>query len=449
MTPREKQIVVALTIVVAVTRLIAVAHSMWDWDEPLFCTALHDFNVADHHPHPPGFPLYIALGRAVLLFTGDDFRALQAIQVVSSMVLFPAMFALGRAMRFPFAVALSAALIFVFLPNVWFYGGTAFSDTFNIVLLLAALALLFDRQHYIGGTILFALSLLVRPQNILSAWPWLAASRGRRPHEIAASAAIVIGVVAAGYGAAAKATGFRTYVDAVRGHGHYIASVDGYGNPRRPPVLSLFPEFAIDPFGGGKASVALFAFAAIAVITPRRRDLETLATFVPFLVFAMFFLNTTGTGRLSIGYMPMHALLAADGMKRSADVLSARPLVRTWTSALLCAAIVLRFVWWIAPSLWLVHTTDSPPIAAMTWVRRHVPPRSTLFVHAGYRPFAEYALAGYDVHLTLGEGGVAHGWYVGSGTTSAPDAVTFVRPRDPLWAVFTERYFEAYVRRIP
>src|SRR5207253_270242 len=124
-----------------------------------------------HHPHPPGFPLYIAVGRVMRLFIHDDFHALRAIELISSMFLFPAMFALARAMKFPFAIAVSAGVLLTFFPNVWFYGGTAFSDIFNLVLLLAALALLFG-DRYLLGTIVFALSLLVRPQNVLCAYAW-------------------------------------------------------------------------------------------------------------------------------------------------------------------------------------------------------------------------------------------------------------------------------------
>src|SRR5437763_15969338 len=95
MTRREWQLVILLTIAVALTRLLAISHSMWDWDETLFCIALHQFDVAEHHPHPPGFPLYVGLGRLMRLLIHDDFRALRAIGILSALGLFPAMVALG------------------------------------------------------------------------------------------------------------------------------------------------------------------------------------------------------------------------------------------------------------------------------------------------------------------------------------------------------------------
>ena len=128
----RRWIVLGLTLAVAATRLLALSRSLWDWDEALFCSALRHYDVAVHHPHPPGFPLYIALARIVHLFIADEFRSLRTVQLISSFFIFPAFYAMARAMRFPFTLAVSAALLFSFLPNVWFYGGTAWSDTFTV-----------------------------------------------------------------------------------------------------------------------------------------------------------------------------------------------------------------------------------------------------------------------------------------------------------------------------
>jgi len=143
---RQRWIVFGLTVAVAATRIMALSRSLWDWDESLFCMALHHFDVGAHHPHPPGFPLYIALGKLMRLCIPDDFRALRTVQFLASMFLFPSFYAMARAMRFPFTLAVSAGLLFVFLPNVWFYGGTAWSDILSIALFLAAAAFLFGAR---------------------------------------------------------------------------------------------------------------------------------------------------------------------------------------------------------------------------------------------------------------------------------------------------------------
>src|SRR5256885_4788612 len=103
---------------------------------------MRSYDVAQHHPHPPGFPLFIALGRAVRLLGLDDFHALQAVSTVAAMLLFPAVLMLGRELRLRAETAMAAAALCAFFPNVWFFGGTAFSDVASLTLVVFAVALL-------------------------------------------------------------------------------------------------------------------------------------------------------------------------------------------------------------------------------------------------------------------------------------------------------------------
>jgi len=121
LTARQRLFVVALAIFVASTRLLAVSHSMWDWDEALFASGLRHYDVAQHHPHPPGFPLFFAFAKLARLVLRDDFHALRAISVLASFFIFPAIFALARSLRFRFRTCVVASLLFCFLPNVWYW----------------------------------------------------------------------------------------------------------------------------------------------------------------------------------------------------------------------------------------------------------------------------------------------------------------------------------------
>ena len=456
MTRTQRNVAIVLGVLIALTRLMALSHSMWDWDEGLFSTALHDYNVAAHHPHPPGFPLYIGVTRLFRLVIHDDFRALRSVVLIASLFLFPAMFALARAMKFPFAAACSAGALLAFLPNVWFYGGTAFSDVFNVVLLLCGLALLFGDRLYLG-TIVFSLSLLVRPQNVLCAYPWfVAAWRNRRWRDIVVAALIAVVIVGAGYGIAAYATG-SDYIGAVRGHQHYIAHVDGFKNPHREPSLHFFPLFVIDPVEAGWRMIAVFAFAVLAIVLPKRRDLEALATFGPMVIFVLFMLNPTGASRLSLAYMPLHALLAADGIARLAGgvaLVVRRPRAAVAVQIVVVAALAGRLASWSLAPLREVRRHDSPPVQAMKWVRQNIPVGSTLFVDGGYGPLADVYLKSYDTHFVDSEEELAklpplrNAWYVGDHASNGATAVNFRRSRKKLFALFTRRYFESSVRPV-
>src|SRR5258705_3393752 len=172
LAPRHTRILlITIGDAVALTRLLAVSHSLWEWDEALFCLGVRDFNVAAHHRHPPGFPLYILLGKLFRFFTSDEFHALRAINVFSAMLVFPATYMLARELKLEVMPSISAALLTSFAPNVWFYGGTAFSDVPTLTMLLFGAALLLrgrtSRGAYYAGCIVMAAACVMRPQNLL------------------------------------------------------------------------------------------------------------------------------------------------------------------------------------------------------------------------------------------------------------------------------------------
>src|SRR5262245_29539636 len=53
--------------VYAAAHLPFLAPSLEDIDSINFALGLRDFDVARHQPHPPGYPVYTALGRVSLL----------------------------------------------------------------------------------------------------------------------------------------------------------------------------------------------------------------------------------------------------------------------------------------------------------------------------------------------------------------------------------------------
>ncbi|HEV7574203.1 MAG TPA: hypothetical protein VGQ21_22115 [Thermoanaerobaculia bacterium] len=489
LTSRQRTCVIALGLFVALTRLYAISHSMWDWDEALFASALHHYDVSQHHPHPPGFPLFFALAKLARIFIHDDFRALRAISVASSLFLFPAIFALARSLRFRFRTCVTAAMLFCFLPNVWYWGGTAFTDELALVTSLAGAALLLrddrKRSTYILGCVLFAATMLVRAQNVLLLWPWIVASWRRwgsgRRRDVFAGTAIIVVLVLTGYGIAAELTGVQDFIFATKWHQHYVATVDGALNPGRKPMQLLLHDFLFDPFESRSASTAMFVFALLAFLRPRRAQLDIVLTFEPNFLLALFFLNPTGISRLSLGYIAANALLAADGMDVVATFVASRlragvgsresGVVATTSGsdtrhptpdtrkerlaialqALFAAIIVGRYVVWVRPALREVRHFDSPPVQAIRWIRQNVARGGKVYTAGGLEPFAAYFLPDYNV-IDVPDSfdpSVVHAEknavFVADRPNVLAQAVNFRRSHNRLWALFNRRYFEASV----
>jgi len=463
LTARQRLLIAILALVVAATRFLAISHSLWDWDEVLFASALHHYDVAQHHPHPPGFPLFFALAKLARFFVHDDFHALRAVSVFASLFIFPAMFALARSLRFSFRTCVVAALLSSFLPNVWYWGGTGFTDELALVTAIAGAAFLLRddrRSTYIIGCLFFAATMLVRAQNVLLAWPWIVASwrrwRGSQRRDVIVGTGLVLILVVIGYGMAAKLSGIDDYIDAVKVHQQYIVHADGLLNPVRPPMREIFYRFLVDPFDSRAASMAMAFFALIAFARPRRAQLDVVLTFIPNFFLTWIFLNPTGISRLSLAYIAMNALLAADGMDVAATFIAARrERIAFALQAVFSALLIGRYVVWAWPGLEQIRRYDSPPVQAMRWVRRNVPRGGKIYLAAILEPFPSYFL-GLDYTIVIAPDrfdpstapAERNAYFVTDVLSQSADAVNFRRPRARLWSLFNERYFEASIQPI-
>lgn len=467
LTRRERSIVIVVAAACAATRFIALARSPWEWDEALFILGMRDYDVTQHHPHPPGFPVYIALARLVRLVVDSDFRALQMINLVAAMLVFPAVFLLARELRLRFETCVIAGALFAFLPNVWYFGGTAFSDVPSIVLVLFAITFLLrgvrSRNAYWVGTLLLALAIGIRPQNILlGLFPGIYATMKRRPLDIAVALLIGVAVTGAAFGGAIYATGsVDDYIRVVREHGDYISRVDSWRNPGRPPMWRLSDRFFVKQYQSPPLSFLTTIFVIISIggaIRSRSRPLLFNAlTFAPFAVVAWMMLDRYSISRFSIGYQPMFAIFAADGIRRSAEWMKMR-----WRRAprehVIAAALILGFVAFTFPALIAVRSDVAPSILAARSVPQHVDPaRDRLFVGHSMTTFVDVELPGFPYTRVIDDSAMPltshpRSWLLAEIKGTAPDGLVFRRERGRLWNIARRQYFAvklAPIRELP
>jgi hypothetical protein len=106
------------------TRFAFRSHYLYDLDSVNFALALRRFDPAAHQPHPPGYFLYVCLGRLANLFLHDANSALVAISIVFSCGAAVMVYSLADCW-FGRRAAFFAGLIFLFSPLVWFHGTVA------------------------------------------------------------------------------------------------------------------------------------------------------------------------------------------------------------------------------------------------------------------------------------------------------------------------------------
>jgi uncharacterized membrane protein HdeD (DUF308 family) len=161
----------ALVLLIGASRIAAFPASIWEQDEAYLAAGVVRFDPTDNQPHPPWFPLWIALGKAAGPLAEKPATALQMLSSVFSVwSLFPIVALFGLWLRREVAVA--AALLYLFTPASWLLAGRAFTETPATMLLVVTAAYWMrpepSRRVSAKGSVAAATCLLVRPQFALA-----------------------------------------------------------------------------------------------------------------------------------------------------------------------------------------------------------------------------------------------------------------------------------------
>ena len=170
-----------LAIVTLVSRWPYRARMLYNWDAVQFALALHEFDIAKHQPHPPGYLLYVGLGRLLNAWVGDPTLAYVALAMLFSAGTTFVLYWLARRI-YDRATAVVAASLLAVSPLFWFYGsvgltyaGEAFAAT--VVAWSAYRTLTEGGRHLYWGAVALGLTGGMRQSVLLLLLPlWLGAA---------------------------------------------------------------------------------------------------------------------------------------------------------------------------------------------------------------------------------------------------------------------------------
>src|SRR5438045_328443 len=111
----------ALAVLTVLSRLPYRARLLYNWDAVQFALALREYDVVKHQPHPPGYILYVGLGRIVNAWLHDPTAAYVVLAVICSGLTTVVVYLLARDV-YDRATALAAASVLAVSPLFWFYG---------------------------------------------------------------------------------------------------------------------------------------------------------------------------------------------------------------------------------------------------------------------------------------------------------------------------------------
>ena len=426
------RLVAALALVFALAHVPFLASSLEDIDSVNFALGVRHFDVAQHQPHPPGYPIYMALGKAAKAVAGavsggsDASREARALAVLSllsglvSILCFYNVFASlnGTAHGRP-AVgarpgldvgALSATAIMASCPLFWYLASRPMSDLPGLALAAAAQACLLaawwrqtpapdgDRRlppadmaasgrMIVLGAFLAAFSIGLRSQTVWLTFPLLLAVLGDRIGRGAAGAMMgggimfVVGGLLWGIPLLIASGGLNAYLAALGTQaGEDFTGVEMLYLYPTPRVLAfaLLRTF-VSPWDSTPLAVVVLVLAAAGlaqvVMRNRRAIVPLFAMAGPYLAFHLVFQDTPFI-RYALPLIPAIAFLATRGIS----------LISTAAVPMGSAAVAVGSLVVAAPVLAAYAAEPSPAVravAAMNEQSRTVKP-GALAMHQTY-----------------------------------------------------------------
>ena len=366
------------------SRLLLLPSGPWEQDEALMACGVIDFDPARHMPLPPGFPLWVAIGKAVRLAgVTDPVRALQLASSVLSVVAIWALVGLWEDLAGR-RVALAGAALAAFIPGVWFHAGRAFSEMPSAAFALIAFALWRrgGREGFVPGVVAMTCAALIRPplapffalSVVLAAW-WVRRETRRFLAGAAAGAAVLAAVALP---AALAAGGWRLLVEVSAVH-----AGEHFGTLGTEPLA--FGELGFARGLPTTATAAAFALLAALGWLTWRRILGarwwagTLAGAV-LLVLVLLMDNRTFPR-----YFVLVWLLAA-----TPAVAGLALVVRSRTVAAgIGAAAAIGGGWWAWPAMQFAHRNELPVVSLLRTVAQEG--RGVLMFEDGFFSFRNLA----------------------------------------------------------
>jgi 4-amino-4-deoxy-L-arabinose transferase-like glycosyltransferase len=111
----------ALSVLTVLSRLPYRTRILYNWDAVQFALALKEYDVVKHQPHPPGYILYVALGRLLNAWLQDPTAAYVLLAIAFSGITTFVVYHLALAV-YDRPTALAAAALLAVSPLSWFYG---------------------------------------------------------------------------------------------------------------------------------------------------------------------------------------------------------------------------------------------------------------------------------------------------------------------------------------
>jgi transmembrane protein TMEM260 (protein O-mannosyltransferase) len=426
-----RQAAPVLALAVVLGHLPFLPSSLEDIDSVNFALGVRDFDVAQHRPHPPGYPVYIALAKAVVA-AGNvvdrtdsqsqiEARSLAVLSLIGAMVAVVCLYRIfacfspvgddrmGRPWRHLDPRALAATALSVACPLFWYMSVRPMSDVPGLAAALASLVCLSlawwrqqpstqgDRRLEPGaiaasgrmivlGSLLAAVAIGFRSQNAVLTLPFLLtamidrAGRGAAGALIGATVAFAVGCLLWAIPLIVASGGLNAYLAALGSQaGEDFAGVEMlYLNPSPRLAATALLRTLVYPWDslvlGGIVLVLAAVGTAALVIREKRTFMALTMMAFPYFAFHLLFQDMDFV-RYALPLIPAIAFLTVAGVE-----LLARRAALPVIGALSLWSVVIA-----APTLYAYSSEPSPVVRALAAMRMQASSDVTLASHQTFQ----------------------------------------------------------------
>lgn len=415
-------------------RLPFASRTLFAWDSANFALALNQYNVAFHQPHPPGYPLYVAIAKLLESVLLDANLSFVVISVAASALAVGVLYLFATHLYDTWVGFISALLMMVSV-GFWGYGEVAYPYTFLALfgVVVAWMCWAMWQGHrslaILSGLIL-GISGGIRQDTLLFLGPlWLISVWGTGILRFVLSSLVLgLAVVSWLWPAVQLTGGWDVYQEASAEQGYLVFPTSSvlYNGINGIRHNSLLLVHSIDQMFGATALVTIYGLGRFltfkGLVSDQRLRFLLLWFIPPVLVYTMLHIGEPG---YVLSITPVLCIVTAVTIRDiSLDVRSALFLLSSrysplkglasaaWAGGgLVAALVVMLLVAWNAnaflrtegPGRWSeISSIDSIISRQVEYARQYPSGSVVVLAKERYRQM-QYYLSDYNVRLLYNE----------------------------------------------
>ena len=386
-----------------------------DWDSVQFVMGLEEYSIPAHQPHPPGYPLYIFIGRIFYFFIGDSLTTFTLISAIFGTLALIPTYLISKEI-FDERVGLLSAVLLSFAPAQMLFSEVVMTDIVSLFFVTFTAYLLYlgikSTKYLYFGALMVGITAGIRMTDIIMvAMLLLILLYIRDLKKCFISGLLVLMGISAWLVPVILHTGLDTLISVQRSQWSYasgeastLSSLGGLSLVNLFLTFKIYINLLIDGWSYAILVFILAVFALLSIILRRNTNItsNTLQFGVIFitcwlLIYVLFsnFFNLLYISRYLLPQFPPMAIIFSVSIFRLVDMQHTKWFKNILSSIFLISIIFMGFQGMMAINA--IHTSSPPPVDAAYFIQvQYEPDEIIIGASESYRHL-QYYLPQFDV----------------------------------------------------